>query len=375
MEDKISDLTDIGILAGEDEFLLIDKSLVSESSDGATKVNVSVLADAIVSRLPVDGSRGNKGNLGETGSKSDIIGDKGKHGDVGMQGPRGDRGVDGDDGDSGDVGIKGSRGQSGEHGDPGYTGEKGVSGDKGSKGYKGYMHEKSRGLRGELGDNGIKGQVGPTGERGEKGEPGNVNFGVKGFRGDIGESSYGSMGQLGSKGVKGEKGKLGDVGVEGHPFQYKKAPKRTIIHNSGRFQHARHLYQLQESPRDVYSVAWETDIVEHGQHNKRFLVFELESTFMSDYEYSRYLVEVDFEPFLFGDSTPVLNKTVLATSINDQTNGTINLDWFEGDDNKHYLSFFSVAVSGNNIQFLIKKIHTHTGTVNMGSQNIENFRI
>ena len=374
MEDKISNLTDIETLAGEDEFLLIDKSLISESADGATKVTVSVLADAIVSRLPIDGSRGDKGNLGEKGSKSDIIGDKGSHGDVGIQGPRGDRGFDGDDGDDGDVGIKGTSGQSGEHGDAGDTGETGLPGDTGRKGYKGYMHEKSRGLRGEPGDKGIKGQVGPTGERGERGESGNVNFGIKGFRGDIGESSYGNVGQTGTKGKKGEKGSLGDVGVEGHPYFYKKAPKRTIIHDNGEFQHARHLYQLQESPRDVYSVVWETDIVELGQHNKRFLVFELESTFMSDYEYSRYLVEVDFEPFLFGDSTPVLNKTALATSINDQTNGTINLDWFVGDE-KHHLSFFSVAVSGNNMQFLIKKIHTHTGTINMGSQNTENFRI
>ena len=375
MEDKISDLTDIGILAGEDEFLLIDRSLVSDSSDGATKVTVSVLADAIVSRLPIDGSRGDKGNLGEKGTASQVIGDKGNRGDVGIQGPRGDRGVDGDDGDAGSTGIKGVSGQSGVHGDSGDVGEKGLPGDKGSKGYKGYMHEKSRGLRGEPGDKGIKGQKGPPGERGVKGEPGDVNFGVKGFRGDIGESSYGSKGEFGIKGKKGEKGSLGDVGVEGHPYFYKKAPKRTIIHDNGEFQHARHLYQLQEFPRNVYSIIWETDIVDIGQQNKRFLVFELDSTFMSNYEYSRYMVEVDFEPFLFGDSTPVLNKTTLATSINDHTNGTINLDWFVDDDGNHHLSFFSVAVSGNNIQYLIKKVLTHTGTTNMGSQNIENFRI
>ena len=376
MEDKISDLDDIGILSGEDEFLLIDKSQISDTSDGAGKVNVAVLADAIIDRLPVDGEKGSTGNAGVIGDNNNTSGEKGEVGDSGIQGPRGYRGIDGDDGDKGQFGLKGNEGQPGIHGDKGDKGPVGIKGEKGRTGYKGYMHEKSRGIRGDKGDKGRKGTKGIIGQSGSKGEMGEVNFGVKGFRGDIGESVYGNQGSPGNKGKKGEKGPQGAVGEVGSPFQYKKSPRRTLLLENGKFQHGRHLYQIENSPQDVYSIDWQTDILETGQHNKRFLVFELDSTFLSKHEYSRYFVEVDFEPVLAGNSTPVLMKTTLATSVNDQTNGTIALDWFfDAESNKNYLSFFSVAVDGNNIQYLIKKIYTHTGISNLGSQNIQNFRI
>ena len=297
-----------------------------------------------------------------------------------MQGIRGERG---DDGDYGEVGNKGFKGQTGQNGSHGLKGDKGLIGDKGDTGpdgYKGSLSLKSRGIRGEEGDTGKKGDTGPVGEKGLPGDLGLVNYGLKGERGDVGESSFGPRGEKGTQGSKGIKGDFGDKGVPGNSYVYLNSPRRTMILPTGEFRHPRHLYESPKFERNRLSFEWDSEILKSsdgniGDYIRRFLIFELDSTNFTDHAYSKYLVEVDFEPFIFGNTSPVINKVTLSSVKNNQTFGDVGLDWFKDDTGSFHIMFFSVAPFGSNEPLMIKKVYTHIGSTLVGSQNTENFRI
>lgn len=385
---KISEFTRVTALTGNDEFLVIDVSEttgVNATNVGTpVKISLSALTDALISRKPQDGLKGYPGAKGQTGSfpsNSGDTGPRGQTGEPGLQGDRGQNGEDGEDGDVGEKGVAGSSGPQGIQGEPGPKGNFGDTGNDGTKGSKGYSPSvNTQALRGPKGNKGVVGTMGHAGTKGKKGIPGNSTIGIKGQRGNIGDSSFGTTGDTGDTGDKGTDGVKGYVGPIGISYKYNNSPKRTLILPNGDFSHARHLLESKNLPRDVYSYEWESQILTTSSTNspdysRRFLVFELDENNFSDYSYSKYNVEVDFESVITDGTSPVLTKTTLATTKNNTTYGTVGLDWYEDDNGNHHVMFFSVSPTGTNVPLLIKRAFVPYGTDHVGSKNLDNFRI
>ena len=385
---KISEFTSVAALTGNDEFLIIDASDVTSANATSigtpVKISLSTLADALISRIPQNGLKGypgTKGQKGDWASNSGGSGPRGQKGEPGLQGDRGLTGEDGEDGNPGEKGVAGSLGQQGIQGEPGPKGNFGDKGNDGIKGSKGYSPSvNTQALRGPKGNKGIVGSMGRAGKKGEKGVPGDATIGIKGQRGDIGDSSFGTTGDKGNKGNKGTDGVKGSAGPIGTSYKYKNPPKRTLILPNGNFSHARHLLESKNLPKDVYSYEWESQIltttsINSPDYSRRFLVFELDENNFSDYDYSKYNVEVDFEPVIIEGTSPVLTKTTLATTKNNTTYGIVGLDWYEDDRGNHHIMFFSVAPTGTNVPLLIKRVFVPYGSSHVGSKNLDNFRI
>jgi hypothetical protein len=372
---KISEFELANTLAGNDEFLLIDAS----ASGAPTKTTLSNL-DQVLVRQPSTGLSGQKGEPGipgQTGSPGPI----GELGEIGLQGSLGERGADGDEGASGSHGSPGLRGQVGLHGTTGNPGIPGQRGPQGPIGQKGYATTYDVvGHRGNKGNKGLPGQDGSPGPKGQLGIPGLPVVGRTGHRGDVGEILLGPKGLPGPSGPTAVPGQTGDPGESGAPYIYTNSPRRTLRLPDGKFSHARYLFEVSSTPTDVYSYEWESDLADHtledaSLHRRRFLIFQLEDTNFTNFSYSKYFVEVDFEPFIVSQHSPVLSKVTLAAYHDDVTYGTVGLDWCKDTDGKHHVMFFSVSANGHNDPIKIKKIFTHYGSVKLGTENLENFRI
>lgn len=380
---KISEFEPVDALTGNDEFLVIDASNVSgpDAFDIGTpsKTTLSNLDQVLVTKVPTPGSIGQKGEKGAPGSVGTpgVVGDDGE---IGLQGVLGNRGQDGAKGTTGQTGQRGSHGDMGQPGDEGDLGSPGQRGQPGPTGPKGYASTHVVGARGDKGAKGYRGEVGETGYPGQKGIPGLPVMGPQGLRGDIGKIEIGPKGYKGQPGEVLPIGRMGDVGESGPPCAYSKSPKRTMRLPDGTFHHARYLFEVTKLPKNVYSYEWESDILDQAigdisLHHRRFLIFQLDDTNFTDFSYSKYFVEVDFEPFITDQHSPVLSKVTLAAYRDGVTYGTVGLDWYKDGDGNHHIMFFSVSSNGNNNPIKIKKTFAHYGSVNVGTENLENFRI
>ena len=290
------------------------------------------------------GNKGEKGDLGSTGAKGEKgeIGLRGIFGPIGSFGEMGERGFFGEKGDKGTLGQKGIRGESGYLGEKGNIGSKGDKGSPGYKGYKGYT--------------GQKGNKGNIGSKGFKGEPGLAGVNKIGKIGDVGIPGKKINGRKGYKGFKGNKssvkGNPGEKGASGPEYFYDNI-RRTFKNKNENIRRHGRLLTFLLSVSGSTSIAISTnEFLMSTLRQSRFMVFELvDINTVNANSYSNLYIEIDFEPFISNNFSPVLTKHPPIFCKKNASVGIVGMDWYLKDGG-YNISFYSIYEDTDSTEIL-----------------------
>lgn len=352
-----------------DEFLIISAS--SEENFALIKPN-SLLQNLSQVSIGETGEKGDRGDDGSKGSKGEVgmYGIRGQTGQTGDVGQKGLKGFKGYPGIKGDVGIKGSAGQTGYIGTKGISGASGLDGEVGPKGYKG-----------KQGPLGLKGRKGVVGQQGLKGYSG---VDVIGTSGDVGDPGKKVVGATGYKGFKGQPyigvGQKGERGSSGSEYSFEKTNRSFLKSQNSAYYHGRilsFLFSVNNSTN--ISVTTNSVLMDQIRH-RRFLVFELSnSTNLLDMKrYSNTYVEIDFEPYVTFQQSPVLTKSPAIVCHHNGKKGKIGFDWYETETDQFNIKFYAIYYDATTTHVLpIKSIYSFSSShlYNYFGEDVNNLRI
>tara|TARA_B100000282_G_scaffold296535_1_gene278807 strand:- start:235 stop:1380 length:1146 start_codon:yes stop_codon:yes gene_type:complete len=367
-------------LTDQSQLILVDAgtSVQNGIDINSPRLPINDLKFIVESHTDLGSLAGETGEKGQKGEK----GFKGTSGDDGMFGIRGKTGETGDSGDKGELGFVGVKGDKGDVGDSGIDGKRGYTGIQGEKGIKGLRG--NQGEEGEMGETGDVGNRGPKGAKGIIGETGDSAPVVYGKTGNVGIPGKKVFGLKGYKGFRGpdsfEKGQTGDRGDVGESYNYnitKKTFKETRL---SPVKHGRLLLLLMSTGSSNSISVSSNDVLMQYILKRRFLVFELSNSNnnLLIEKYSNRYIEIDFEPFINNEQSPVMTKVCPIVTKKGNNIGTIGIDWYKDDNNEFNIMFFGVfADSHETVQIPVSSIYSFTSNhlYDVISGEYENLRI
>jgi len=113
---------------------------------------------------------------------------------------------------------------------------------------------------------------------------------------------------------------------------------------------------------------------------RRFLTFELSNAngdLISE-KYSNSYIEVDFEPFISYNQSPVVTKMCPVVVQHEGNVGTIGMDWYKDHNEDYHIMFYGIFADTNEtIQIPIKSVYSFTSNhlYEIISAEYENLRI
>lgn len=344
------------------QLVLIDsgKSIQSYNDDEFSSLTFKDLRFIVESNSDLGSLTGETGEKGQKGEKG-FKGSKGDNGMFGIRGATGETGITGDKGETGFVGIIGDQGNIGDSGIDGKRGYTGTSGEKGIKGLRG-----NQGKEGEMGETGDFGNRGPKGIKGIQGKSGDSAPVVYGKTGSVGIPGKKVFGLKGYKGFRGpdsfEKGQKGDRGNTGDTYNYNVTKKTFKETRLSPVKHGRLLILLMSTGSSNSISVSSNDTLMQYILKRRFLVFELSnSNNLMIEKYSNRYIEIDFEPYINNEQSPVMTKVCPIVAKKGNNIGTIGLDWYKDVNDEFNIMFFGIFTDTHEtVQIPISSIYSFT---------------